>query len=159
MYHAVNRSHYGFKDFPGFAKVALKSIQDDYTRSISTDHCATAILRAPSNELQGCVDDIKKAFEALRPFRPKGFIEALLYAAALTKAGDHAAASACFRELLASIPEEDRNEQWRLEATLVAVASEIEHAIGGGEAFSELIEKWSGFVSDLDKENEERAKL
>ena len=80
-YHAVDRLHYGFADVPGFTKVALKSIQDDYTRSISTDDCASAILRAPHNELQNCVDDIKKAFEALRPFRPEGFVEALLYAA------------------------------------------------------------------------------
>ena len=159
LYHAVDRLHYGFEDVPGFAKVALKSIQDDYTRSISIDDCASAILRAPHNELQNCVDDIKKAFEALRPFRPEGFIEALLYAAALTKAGNHAAASTCFRELIASIPVEDRNEQWRLEAALVAVASEIEHAIGGGEAFVELIEKWSSLLSELEKENEERAKL
>jgi len=159
LYHAVDRLHYGFGEVPGFAKVALKSIKDDYTRSISTDHCASAILRAPHNELQNCVDDIKKAFDALRPFRPEGFIEALLYAAALTKAENHAAAGTCFRELMASIPVEDRNKQWRLEAALVAAASEIEHAIAGGEAFVELIEKWNSFLSDLEKENEERAKL
>jgi len=159
LYHAVDRLHYGFEDVPGFAKVALKSIQDDYTRSISIDDCASAILRAPHNELQNSVDDIKKAFEALRPFRPDGFFEALLYAAALTKAGNHAVASTCFRELMASIPVEDRYEQWRLEAALVAAASEIELAIGGGEAFVELVEKWSSLLSDLEKENEERAKL
>lgn len=159
LYHAVDRLHYGFRDVPGFAKVALKSIQDDYTRSISTDDCASAILRAPHNELQNCVDDIKNAFEALRPFRTEGFVEALLYAAALTKAGNHAAASTCFRELMASIPVEDRNEQWRLEAALVAAASEIEHAIGGGEEIAELIEKCSSLLSELEKENEGRAKL
>ncbi len=159
LYHAVDRLHYGFGDVPGFTKVALKSIQDDYTRSISTDDCASVILRAPHNELQNCVDDIKKAFEALKPFRPEGFVEALLYAAALTKAGNHAAAGTCFRELIASIPLEDRNERWRLEAALVAAASEIEHTIGGGETFVDLIEKWSSLLSELEKENEERAKL
>lgn len=159
LYHAVNRLHYGFKGVPGFAKVALKSIRDNYTRSISIDDCASAILRAPHNELQNCVDDIKKAFEALKPFRPESFIEALLYAAALTKAGNHATAGTCFRELMANIPVEDRNEQWRLEAALVAAASEIEHAIGGGDAFVELIENWNSLLSDLEKENEERAKL
>lgn len=159
LYRAVDRLHYGFKDVPGFVKVALKSIQDNYTRSISIDDCATTILGAPHNELQSCIDDIKKAFEALRPFRPEGFVEALLYAAALTKAGNHAAANTCFKELLASIPVEDRNEHWRLEATLVAVASEIEHAIEGGKTFVELIEKWSSLLSELEKENEERAKL
>lgn len=159
LYHAVDRLHYSFRDAPGFAKVALKSIQDDYTRSISIDDCVSAILRAPHNELQSCVDDIKKAFEALKPFRPEGFIEALLYAAALTKTGNNAAASTCFRELMASIPAEDRNEQWRLETALVTTASEIEHSIGDGEAFVELLEKWRRLLSELEKENEERAKL
>lgn len=159
LYRAVDRLHSGFEDVPGFAKVALKSIQEDYTRSISIDDCASAILRAPHNELQNCVDDIRKAFEALRPFSPEGFVEALLYAAALTKAGNYAAASTCFRELVASIPKEDRNEQWRIEAALVTTASEIERAIGGGEDFIELIEEWSSLLNELEKENEERAKL
>lgn len=159
LYHAVNRLHYGFADVPGFAKVALKSIRDDYTRSISVDYCMTAILRASPGELQNCVDDIKTAFDALKPFRPEGFVEALLYAAALTKAGNHSAASDCFNELLADIPKEDRNEQWRLETALVAVASKIECAVGSGEAFAELIKTWRSLLSDLEKENEERAKL
>lgn len=159
LYHAVDRLHYGFKVVPGFTKVALKSIQDDYTRSISIDDCASAILSAPYTELQNCVDDIKKAFNALRPFRPEDFVESLLYAAALTKVGNHAAASTCFRELVESIQVEDRNKQWRLEAALVAMASEIEHDIGGDEEFPELIEKWSNLMSELEKENEERTKL
>jgi len=159
LYRAVDRLHYGFEAVPGFIKVALKSIQDDYTRSISTDDCATAILRAPHNELQNSVDDIKKAFEALRPFRPEGFTEALLYAAALTKAGNHATASTCFRELVASIPAEDRNKHWRIEASLVATASELERIIQNGGDFLELVEKWSSLLKELEKENEERAKL
>ncbi len=161
LYHAVDRLHYSFKGVPGFAKVALKSIQDEYTRSISIEDCTSAILKAPRNELQNCVDDIKKAFEALRPFRPEGFIEALLYAAALTKAGNFEIASSCFKELMTSIHLEDRNEKWRLEATLVAIAADIEHAIGAGdgETFVELIEKWTSLLSELEKENEEQAKL
>lgn len=159
LYHAVDRLHYGFKEVPGFVNVALKSIRDDYTRSISIDDCAAAILSAPQNELQNCVDDIKKAFEALRPFRPEGFVEALLYAAALTKAGNHAAASSCFKELMSGIPEEDRNKQWQLEAALVETASDIECAIENGEPFLELIEKWRSLMSDLEKEYEERAEL
>lgn len=158
LYCAVDRLHYSFEDVPGFAKVVLKSIQDDYTRSISIDDCASAILRAPQNELKECVDDIKSSFEALRPFRREDFVEALLYGAALTKAGNCAAASTCFKGLLASIPVEDRYEIWRLEAALVAVASGIENAIGGEEAFVELIENWRSLMSDMEKENEERAK-
>jgi hypothetical protein len=159
LYHAVDRLCYGFKDVPGFVKVTLKSIQDGYTRSISIDDCASAILRAPHHELQNCVDDIIKAFEALKPFRPESFAEALLYAAALTKAGDYAAASSCFRELVASIPAEDRNEHWRIEAGLVATASVIERAIENGEGFDGLIKEWSSLLNELEKENEERAKL
>jgi hypothetical protein len=159
LYDAIDRLHYGFSDVPGFAKVALKSIRDDYTRSISIEDCMTTILRASPGELQNCVEDIKTAFDALKPFRQKNFVEALLYASALTKAGNHSAASDCFNELLAEIPKEDRNEQWRLETALVAVASEIEHAIGSGEVFVELIETWRSLLSDLEKENEERAKL
>ena len=159
LYEAVNQLHYGFKDVPGFVKVALKSISDDYTRSISVDDCASAILSAPYGELQNCVDDIIKAFKALRPFRQVGFDEALLYAAALTKAGNYAAASSCFRELVSGIAEEDRNKQWQLEASLVENASDIEHALASGEPFLELIEKWRSLMSDLEKEYEERAKL
>ena len=159
LYRAVDRLHHGFAKVPGFAKVALKAIQDDYTRSISTDDCASAILRAPRQELQKCLDEIQMAFKGLKPYRPESFVEALLYAAALTKAGGHAASGACFKELLANIPVEDRNELWRLETALVAVASDIENSIEGGEAFSELIEHWRSILSDLEKENEERDKL
>ena len=159
LYQAVNQLHYGFADAPGFLKVALKSIQDNYTRRISIDYCVTTILRASKSELQNHVDDIKTAFDALKPFRQEDFSEALLYAAALTKAGNHSTANACFNELLTDIPIEDRNKQWKLEATLVATASAIEHAIGSEEAFLELIEQWKNLLSNLEKENEERAKL
>jgi len=159
LYRAVDRLHYGFAAVPGFVKVALKSIQDDYTRSISIDDCMSAILRSPHNELQNCVDDIEKAFQALRPFRPEGFAEALLYVAALTKAGNYAAASNCFKELVVSIPAEGRNEHWRIEAALVATASEIERAIENGENFVELIEEWNSLLNKLENENEDRAKL
>jgi hypothetical protein len=159
LYHAVNRLHYGFKDVPGFAKVALKSIQNDYTRSISIDDCVSAILSAPQNELQKCVDDIKKAFEALQPYRPESFVESLLYVAALTKAGNYAVASSYFKELLERIPLEDRYDQWRLEIALIISASDIEQTICNMGDLTELIENWSKIKSDLEKENEERAKL
>ncbi len=159
LYRAVDRLHLGFQDVSGFIKVALKAIQDDYTRSISIDDCMSAILRAPQNELQNSIDDIQKAFLTLKPFKPEDFTEALLYAAALTKAGKHATASSCFKELIASIPAEDRHERWRLEAELVATASGIEHAIGEGKEFVELIKQWKNLLSNLEKENEKRNKL
>ena len=153
LYHAVDRLHYGFKEVPGFAKVALKSIQDDYTRYISIDDCISAILEAPHSELLNCADDIKKALSALKPFRPESFIEALLYAAALTKAGKYKDASAHFKELKASIPVEDRYKQWRLAVAMVGTAAEIEHKIENKEALDELTEKWTSLLSDLEKEN------
>ncbi|MDD4469048.1 MAG: hypothetical protein EOM59_13225 [Clostridia bacterium] len=159
LYQAINRFHHSFYDIPGFVKVALKSIQDDYTRSISIDYCVSAILRAPHDELQSCVGEIKNAFETLKPFRPEGFYEALVYAAALTKVGNYEDVSACFRELVKSIPAEDRNEHWRLEATLIEVASEIELAIGNGYPFVELIENWNNIIYELEKKNEERNKF
>lgn len=159
LYRAIDHLHYNFKEVPGFVKVALKSIQDDYTRDISIDDCVSAILVAPRNELQDCIEDIKNAFEALKPFRPEGFFEALLYAAALSKTGDFSALSTCFENLIASIPKEDRYKQWQLEAELVLTASRIEHAIGNGEPFFDLTEKWTNLMSDLEKEYEERAKL
>ena len=158
LYRAVDRLHYGFKEVPGFAKVALKSIQDDYTRSISIDDCMSAILSAPHSEIVNCADDIQKAFSALNP-KPESFREALLYATALTRAGKYKDTSAHFMELKASIPIEDRYKQWRLKAAIVETAAEIEHRIENEEALDELIEKWINLSSDLEKENEERAKL
>ena len=159
LYHAVDRLGNRLKGVPGFTKVALKAIQDDYTRSISIDDCISVILRASTEELQNCVDDIKKAFKALKPFRPEDFVEALVYVAALTRAGNFMDASVCFRELEKDIPSEDRYELWQLETALVAVASEIEHAIQAGEPFTELIEQWNNLQTQLEKENEERSKL
>jgi len=159
LYRAVDRLYLGFRDVPGFVKVALKAIQDDYTRSISIDDCMSAILRAPQIELQNSIDDIKKAFLALKPFKPEDFTEALIYASALSKAGYHAVASSCFKELVADIPAEDRHEHWRLEAELVTTASEIEHAIGEGKECVELIKQWKNLLSNLEKENEKRNKL
>ena len=144
---------------PGFTRVALKSIQDDYVRSISIDDSVTAILQSPSNELQTCVDDIKRAFDSLKPFKPEEFFEALLYAVLLTKARDYLAARNCFNELFGSIPLEDRNNLWRLEAALIADAAGIEHAVDSGEDSIELIDKWNTHLSELEKENEERTKF
>jgi hypothetical protein len=81
LYDAVHRLHYVFVDAPGFARVALKSIRDDDIRSISIDDCIITLLKVSPGELQNCVDDIKTGFNALKPFRPEGFVEALLYAA------------------------------------------------------------------------------
>ncbi|HGU9769216.1 TPA: hypothetical protein ACNFOQ_000736 [Morganella morganii] len=159
LYDAINRLRYYFDDVPGFVKVALKAIQDEYTRSISIDGCISVILRAPHDELRNCKEDLQKAFNALKPFKPQQFIEALVYVTALSKFGDNATATACFKELLEEIPKDDRNIQWKLKAALVTEAARIEHYIGVCEPYAELIEKWNGLTTDLEKENAERAKL
>ena len=159
LYETIKRLRHGFVGVPGFTRVALKSIQDDYVRSISIDDSVTAILQSPSNELQTCVDDIKRAFDSLKPFKPEEFFEALLYAVLLTKARDYLAARNCFNELFGSIPLEDRNNLWRLEAALIADAAGIEHAVDSGEDSIELIDKWNTHLSELEKENEERTKF
>lgn len=60
LYDAINRLRFHFDDIPGFVKVALKAIQDKYTRSISIDDCISVILRAPYDELRNSKDDLKK---------------------------------------------------------------------------------------------------
>lgn len=159
LYHAINRLRYHFDDVPGFVKVALKAIQDEYTRSISIDDCISVILRAKHEELRNCKAELKNAFDALKPFKPQQFIEALVYVAALSKFGDNATSTICFKELLEEIPKDDRHIQWKLEAALVAEAACIEHSIGVCEPYIELIEKWNSLMADLEKENAERAKL
>lgn len=159
LYKAVDSLHYGFSNAPKFVKVALKSIQSDYTRSISIDDCASAILRASRNELLNSVDDIKIAFESLKPFRREDFREALLYIAVLTKAKKHKAAADCLEELLSNIPAENRSKQWRIETALVKVASEVEDAIAHNKKIEQLTKKWSSLSSDLSLEYEERTKL
>lgn len=159
LYHSINRLHYHFDNVPEFVKVALKAIQDEYTRNISIDDSVSVILRVPSNELQNCKEDIQKAFNALKPFRPQEFIEALVYVAALSKFGDNATANSNFKELLENIPIDDRHIQWRLQAALVTEAAGIEHTIGACEPYIALIEKWNSLLADLEKENAEQAKL
>ncbi|WP_265671403.1 hypothetical protein [Klebsiella grimontii] len=158
LYHAINRLRYHFNNVPGFVKVALKAIQDDYTRRISVDDCISVILRATHDELRNSKEDLENAFNALKPFKPQQFIEALAYVAALSKSGDNATAAICLKELLEEIPKDDRHIQWRLEAALVTEAACIEHAIGVCEPYIKLIEKWNGLMADLEKENAERAK-
>jgi len=155
LYRAVDRLLYGFRDVPGFAKVAVKALQDDYTRSISTDDCVTAILRAPPEELRECATELQKAFEALKPFRREDFLETLFLAAVFSRASSFDVGVRMFKQLLAEIPKEERSELWRIETALVTTALEIEHAIGDAEEISDLRERWAGIAADLEKENEE----
>jgi len=159
LYRAVHRLLYSFRDVSGFAKVAVKALQDDYTRSISTDDCVTAILRAPPEELRECTAELQKSFEALKPFRREDFLETLFLAAVFSRAGSFDVGVTMFKQLLAEIPKEERSELWRIETALVATALEIESAIGDAEKISDLRESWAVVAADLEKENEERTKL
>ncbi len=159
LYNAVDRLVYRFQDVPGFAKVALKSIRDEYTRSISVDDCITTIMRANPGELRKCMEDIETSFDNLKPFKPEEFAEALLLISALTRTGNYLTAQRCSKELLGAIPEDKRNAQWRLKAELVVCASEIEAAINQSETTSDMQEKWDRLNADLEIENEERSKF
>ncbi|MBE1506614.1 hypothetical protein [Rhizobium viscosum] len=159
LYEAVDHLVYSFQDVPGFVKVALKALADQYTRSISIDDCVTVVLRAPQHELRACADDIEAAFDALKPFRPEDFAEALLLISALTKAGRFSLARDRSQVLLAAIPAENRYEKWRLKASLVETAAAIEGAVADGEDITALIEHWEKLSAKLEIENEERAEI
>ncbi len=159
LYHAIEELVYRFSEVPGFLKVALKAVSNEYTRSISIDNCVSAILRAPMNELRECADDIETAFDVLKPFRPEDFPEVLLLISALTKAGRFSSARERSQVLLASIPVEDRYAKWRLEAALLETAAATEFAISGGEPATALFEQWKMLSADLETENEKRAEI
>jgi hypothetical protein len=152
----VDRLH--FRGIPGFTKVALKSIQDPYTRSISKEDCIDSIIKSSVNELQISTQEIQKAFVALKPFRMGDFTEALVFVAVLSRTGNYEIANNCLVEILASIPIEERYKYWRLQISLVSVACKIENAISNNESCEMLIENWNELNIELERENEARTK-
>lgn len=159
LYHAVDRLYLSFLHAPNFVKVALKALRDNYTRSISTDDCETTILRAPSDELRKCVDELQEAFETFLPLRVEDFRTLLVLASACSRAGRFEIGAARFKQILEEIPEDERSNLWRLETALVAAAFEFERAIGEDEDIVDISESWGGLAVDLEKENEERSNL
>lgn len=159
LYEAINTLHYHFNNIPSFIDVALKAIQDEYTRNISIDNCLSVILKSTPDNLRDSKTNLQKAFNSLKPFKPEQFTEALVYIIALSKTGDNTATEFCLKELLEGIPKDDRHTQWKLEATLVSIAAYMEHAIETSKPYIKLIEKWNGLMADLEKEYAERAKL
>ena len=159
LYHAVDRLYLSFSHAPGFVKVALKALQDDYTRSISTDDCETSILRAPSDELRKCVDELQETFETFLPFRVEDFRTLLVLASACSRAGRFDIGATRFKQIAEDIPDDDRSKLWRLEAALVAAALEFERTVGEGGDIGDISESWGGLAADLEKENAERANL
>ncbi|SFA93450.1 hypothetical protein SAMN03159496_01016 [Rhizobium sp. NFR07] len=157
LYKAVDDLVFSFQDVPGFTKVALKALSSDYTRSISTEDCVTAIVRAPIKDVRECGDEIEKAFDVLNPFRINEFSEALLLLSALTKANRFQAAHARAVKMVEAIPEEDRNAQWRIEASLLETATAIETALAEDKPVEELVNRWKILIAELEKENAERA--
>lgn len=156
LYKAVHRLNY--KRIPEFNRVALKAIQDPYTRSISLEDSMDSIMRSSSTELQKTTKDVQKAFEALKPFNLKDCNEALVYLAVLSRIGNNDIAFKCIDELLASMPIEVRNNYWRLHLSIVSVACKIEHAISNSQPIEGLIKNWNELQKELEKENEARAK-
>lgn len=159
LYHAVDRLYLSFVHAPGFVKVALKALQDDYTRSISIDDCETTILRAPSDELEKCIDELQAAFETFSPFRAENFRTLLVLASACSRAGRFDIGAARFKQISEEIPDDARNKLWRLETAMIAAAFEFERAIGEDEDIVDISEYLGGLTADLEKENEERANL
>ena len=159
LYKATNNLSSRFQNAPDFVKVALKSIQSEYTRGISIDRCLSIILQATKSELSNCVQEIKNALIALKPFSNENFVEALVYITALHKSGKYTEACARTEELLLSVPVEDRNKQWRLQIELILTALKVEELIHGDTQFSELLEQWHNLLLELEKEHEERTKL
>ena len=159
LYRAIDRLGYRFRDVPGFSKVAIKALQDDYTRSISIERAVMSILSAPAHELRSSFDELQQAFETLRPPRPEQFYEALVLAAALSRGGANDIVGALFEQLLDEIPVNERNKLWRLDTALVATAARIECTIREGNELSEMKMSWSTQVQDSEKEHDERSKL
>ncbi|MDV7574186.1 hypothetical protein ACT41I_07250 [Acinetobacter baumannii] len=159
LYKATNHLSSRFRNTPDFLKVALKSIQSEYTRQISIDSCLRFILQAPKSELINSNKEIRAALVKLKPLTGENFIEALVYICALHKSGKSLDASAHLEDLLISIPIEDRNRNWRLEIELILTASKVEAAIQHNTEHSKLLEKWYNLLIELEKEHDERAKF
>ncbi|XZU98536.1 hypothetical protein ACT4YK_04455 [Acinetobacter baumannii] len=155
LYKATNDLSSRFRNTPDFVKVALKSIQSEYTRQISIDRCLRIILQAPKNELVNSNEEIKAALVKLKPLTGENFIEALVYICALHKSGKSLDASAHLEDLLIGIPIEDRNRYWRLEIELILTASKVEAAIQCNTEHSKLLEKWYNLLIELEKEHDE----
>lgn len=159
LYKATDQLSARFRRAPDFLKIVFKSIQSEYTRGISIDRCLSSILQASKSELSNCVQEIKNALIALKPFSNENFVEALVYITALHKSGKYTEACACTEELLLSVPVEDRNKQWRLQIELILTALKVEELIHSDTQFSELLEQWHNLLVELEKEYEERTKL
>ncbi|WP_204274540.1 hypothetical protein [Vibrio astriarenae] len=159
LYYAVSTPSFGLKKLPNFLKVILKAVQDSYVRGISIRECKETILVSSKQELSNSTEELVCALEQLKPLHPKDFIEAITYAAAFSVSGDSAIGAKLFNDLLKGIPEEPRNQLWRIQTDLVATALQIESEIKVGNLSSESTQKWQSLVHDLEKEYEERAKF
>lgn len=156
LYHAVQCLYY--KNIPEFNKVALKAIQDPYTRRISIEDSIDSIMRSSTCELQNSTKEIQKAFKALEPFELRNFDEALVYLYILSRVGNYEITIECIDKLLATLPAEVRNNYWRLQLSIILVACKIEHAISNSQAYEGQIENWNKLQKELETENEARAK-
>lgn len=155
LYKATNSLSSRFQNAPDFVKVALKSIQSEYTRGISIDRCLSIILQTSKSELNNCVKEIENVLAALQPFSKENFVEILVYITVLHKSGHYTEACAHAEGLLLSVPVEDRNKQWRLQIELILIALRVEESIHSDTQFSELLEQWHNLLLELEKAHEE----
>lgn len=152
LYKLVQRLPFRFRNAPGFTRIVLKAIKDDFTRSININDCLIAILGAPKAELQSCTTELIEAFDGLAPFRPEDNKEALLYVVALTRADNYTEANACLEKLYDCIPKDNRSELWRIKTGMISAASKIEESIYRNQPIDNLHDKWIALQADLEKE-------
>ncbi|EIT7020332.1 hypothetical protein MA615_000604 [Vibrio vulnificus] len=159
LYHVINRAGYRLKQIPNFSKVALKAIQDIYTRQISIEDCQDIILSSSKKDLKNNITDIVKALSALKPFHPSNFRESLTYARALSVSEHNALGADLFRDFVDTIPDEERSLLFRIQTDIVATALQIENEIQTGSLTTSSILKWHDLIDRLEKESEERSQL
>lgn len=154
LYVAVDKLHYKFKNVPDYIKVALKSLQSDYTRSISIDDCISVIFKASNIEIENATEEIEQTLKNLQPYSVRDFHEVLVCINALNKIGKYGKASEFFESFTQSLPKEVRNKTFRLEAELILLALKIEESIKSQNDITELLNTWNSLEADLNKEKQ-----
>lgn len=154
LYVAVDKLHYKFKNVPDYIKVALKSLQSDYTRSISIDDCISVIFKASNIEIENATEEIEQTLKNLQPYSDRDFHEVLVCINALNKIGKYGKASEFFESFTQILPKEVRNKTFRLEAELILLALKIEESIKSQNDITELLNTWNSLEADLNKEKQ-----
>lgn len=159
LYDAVDKLFHLLLNAPGYIRVVLKSLRSDFTRSISTDDCLTALLRTPSSELTRHAEELLKTFHALEPFSPSSAQEGYVLITALTRAGRWEEASNCSQSMLKSVPQDERHKRYRLEVSSLAIATRFEAELAASSRKTDTASQWVEVVAELEKEVGRQAQL